>query len=40
MVNMWFTWPRDDVTVNNTEATVDRFAADGEAAGKCLAMCE
>ena len=37
MVNSWL---RDDVTVSNTEATVDRFAADGEAAVKCLIMCE
>ena len=40
MVNTWFMWPCDDVTVNNTEATADRFATDVEAAGKCLTMCE
>ena len=36
MVVTWFTWPGDDVTVNNVDSTVDRFAVDGEAAGKCL----
>ena len=39
MVNTWFTWPCDDATVNNTEATVHRVAADGEAVGKCLTIC-
>ena len=32
-------WPSDDVTVN-VESTVDRFAVDGEAAGKCVTVCE
>ena len=40
MVITWFTWPVDDVTVNKVESTVDRFAGDGEAAGKCLTVCE
>ena len=32
MVNTWFTWPGDDVTVN--KVTADRFTTDGETAGK------
>ena len=40
MVVTWFMWPGDDVTVNNVDSTVDRFAVDGEAAEKCLTVCE
>ena len=40
MVVTLFTRPGDDVTVYYIESTVDRFAVDGEAAGKCLTVCE
>ena len=40
MVIAWFMWPWDDVMVNSVEATVDRFADDGEVAGKCPTVYE